>query len=81
MTYNTLQHTATHCNTLQHTAMALTAMTMTYHTLNVDLQHTATHCNTLQHLSCVLRATHCYDLTRTTAHCDTEAAPFVDEKL
>ena len=36
--FNTLQHTATHCNTLQHTATHCNT-----------LQYTATHCNTLQH--------------------------------
>ena len=36
--WDTLQHTATHCNTLQHTATHCST-----------LQHTAAHCNTLQH--------------------------------
>ena len=35
--YQSLQHTATHCNTLQHTATHCNT-----------LRHTATHCNTLQ---------------------------------
>ena len=57
--YNTLQHTATHCNTLQHhDNIGISSYTwvcvgngMTYIS---SLQHNATQCNTLQHT-----ATHC----------------------
>ena len=64
--FNTLQHTATHCNTLQHTATQVetrargtcaartTTATLCCNTQCIILQHAATHCNTLQHT-----ATHC----------------------
>jgi len=48
---NTLQHTATHCNTLQHTASFVFEMAVSTVGGGVDcntLQHTATHCNKLQ---------------------------------
>jgi len=69
MSYNTLQHTASHSNTLQHTLNEL------WHLSNIckwaithcnTLQHTATHCNTLQHA-----ATHCNTLQHTARHCNT----------
>ena len=85
--YNSLQHTATHCNTLQHTATHCNT-----------LQHTATHCNTLQHTAthythisdnldsgvsvCVSprvhdalqhTATHCNTLQHTATHCNNYA--------
>ena len=51
---STLQHIATHCNTLQHIATSLESHVATHCS---TLQHTATHCNTLQHT-----ATHCNTL-------------------
>ena len=46
--YNTRQHTATHCNTLQHTAAHFN--TLPHAATHCDkLQYTAIHCNTLQH--------------------------------
>ena len=67
--YNTLQHTATHCNTLhslQHTATHCNT-----------LQHTATHCISLQHTATIFHAlqhndaTHCSTLQHTATHCNT----------
>ena len=54
--YDTLYHTATHCNILQHAATRCNT-----------LQHTATHCNTLQHT-----ATYCNTLQHTATHCKTQ---------
>ena len=48
VSFDTLQHTATHCNTLQHTATQCNTLQPTATHCN-PLQHTATHCNTLQH--------------------------------
>ena len=57
--YNTLQHSATHCNTLQHTTAWVTRRI-------IRLQHAATHGNILQHT-----AAHCSTLQHTAAHCNT----------
>jgi len=59
--YNTLQHTATHCNLNQvgHSA-TFSRMFQAY-----SNWHTATHCNTLQHT-----ATHCNTLQHTATHCN-----------
>jgi len=57
--YNTLQHTATHCNTLKEIANQHSTMDC----LELPLsKHSATHCNKLQHT-----ATHCNTLQRSTA--------------
>ena len=64
--FNSLQHTATHCNTLQHTATHCVRQGRRVEVQRrlsprdcirvhcIILQHVATHCNTLQHT-----ATHC----------------------
>jgi len=50
--YDTLQHTATHCNTLQNIANPRNTL---QHTATHTMHRTATHCNTLPHT-----ATHCH---------------------
>jgi len=69
--WNTLQHTATHCNTLQHTTIGFHTLLMCYmaelkRCNTCKLQHTATHCNTLQHT-----ATHCNTLQHTATNYNT----------
>jgi len=65
--FDTLQHTATHCNMLQHAA--LNCNTPCHgHDGDLDtLQNTATLCNTLQHT-----ATHCNTLPWTATHLVTD---------
>jgi len=53
--FNTLQHTATHCNT--------THVHIHTHTYSEQLQHTTWNCNTLQHAA--TRCTYKYTHTRT----------------
>jgi len=72
--YNTLQHTATHCNMLQHMAMCcntlqhttLIAVRILMSEAQFGEKIFATHCNTLQHT-----ATHCNTLHHTATHCNT----------
>ena len=82
--YETLQHTATHCNTLKHIATYCNTM-QHFETLCSTLQHTATHCplmtnahiyETRQHTAtrCITlqhAATRCNTLQHTTTHCNT----------
>ena len=62
--YDTMRHTATHCNTLRMTpALLASSRPQKEPTSESNLltpQHTATHCNTLQHT-----ATHCNTLQHT----------------
>jgi len=71
--FNTLQHTATHCNTLQHADVPYTMGIKQQKQMGDQalplfntLQHTATYYNTLQHT-----ATHCNTLQHTATHCNT----------
>jgi len=52
--FNTLRHTAAHCNTLQH-IYGETSNGLVDELLHLTLQQTAAHCSTLQHT-----ATHTY---------------------
>jgi len=63
--YNTLQHTATHCNTLQQQT-ATRWFHKTPRKRYPSSRHTAAHCNTLQHISA-----HCSTLQHTAARCST----------
>jgi len=57
--YDTLQHTATHCNTLQYISHILTTYFLLY---------TAAHCNTLQHAATLVDH---IDYTFLATHCNT----------
>ena len=87
--WDTLQHTAPHCNTLpthcQHTANTLqhtntdNGRNSRCHKECLDtLQHTATHCNTLNTLQhTATHWTHCSTLQHTATHCNTRTLTLI----
>jgi len=71
--YNTLQHTATHCNTLLRVMLEKWSGQVRIGMRKMDgfrtfvrMQHTVTHCNTLQYTEA-----HCNTLKHTATHCNT----------